>query len=164
MLKRTLFGLNALAFFAAAAAQEPISQAEGGESYDENAWIRVPFAERSRLFLEEGRDSEWADSMEEAIRAKVSELDRPLAEVVPAGVCALVSMCRVEMPSVRTESVECRATLCRIELHWPPGTTNPIIGQQLSFLYGIGIDHQGEIRTDDDGIRFQVEMFARRRT
>jgi hypothetical protein len=101
--------------------------------------------------------------MEQSIEEKVAEFDRPLEQVIGAEACVLVSMCQEEMPTVRLVSVECRETLCTIEMHWPPGTFRGIVGQQVSFLYGLGIDHQGEVYSDDDGSRYLVKLIARRR-
>lgn len=141
----------------------PEPQAEP-ESYDEEAWMRVSFEDREILFEQETRDAEWAEAMELAIEQKVAEFDRPLEEVVGAAACVPVTMCQEEIPTVELISAECRSTLCKIEMHWPPGTFRGIVGQQISFLYGLGIDHQGEGHSDDDGDRYLVELIARRRT
>jgi hypothetical protein len=131
--------------------------------YDAEAWMRVSFEDRERLFEQETRDADWAPAMEQSIEEKVAEFDRPLEQVIGAEACVLVSMCQEEMPTVRLVSVECRETLCTIEMHWPPGTFRGIVGQQVSFLYGLGIDHQGEVYSDDDGSRYLVKLIARRR-
>jgi hypothetical protein len=140
----------------------PEPQAEP-EVYDEEAWMPVSFEDREILFEQETRDAEWAQAMELAIEKRVAEFGRPLEEVVGAAACVLVTMCQEEMPTVILVSAECRSTLCKIEMHWPPGTFRGVVGQQISFLYGLGIDHQGEAYSDDDGSRYLVKLIARRR-
>lgn len=137
------------------------SQAEP-EIYDEEAWMRVPFEDRDLLYEQESRDVDWAQTMELAIEEKVAEFDRPLEEVVGAAACVLVTMCREGMPTVELVSAECRSTLCAIEMRWPPGTSRAVVGQQVSFLYGLGIDHQGEGSSDDDRRRYLVKLIVRR--
>lgn len=132
--------------------------------YDAEAWLRVSFEDRERRFAQEARDSEWAPTMEVAIREAVADLDRPLTELFPVEVCSRLPICQEEMPPVQLENVECRRTLCKIEMLWPTGTFRGIVGQQVSLLYGLGIDHQGETNSRDDGNRYSVELIARRRT
>jgi hypothetical protein len=93
--------------------------------YDAEAWMRVSFEDRERLFEQETRDADWAPAMDQSIEEKVAEFDRPLEQVT--------------------------------------GTFRGIVGQQVSFLYGLGIDHQGEVYSDDDGSRYLVKLIARRR-
>lgn len=146
---------------------EPDSRSEPQaerESYDEEAWMRVSFEDREILFEQESRDAEWAQAMELAIAEKVAEFDRPLEEVIGAAACFPVTMCQQDMPTVELISAECRSTLCKIEMHWPPGTFRGVVGQQVSFLHGLGIDHQGEVYSDDDGSRYLLKLIARRRT
>jgi hypothetical protein len=112
--------------------------------YDAEVWLRVPFEDRERLFEQETRDAEWAQAMELSIQEKVAEFDRPLEEVIGADACVYVFMCQLEMPEVELEFLECRRTLCKMKMHWPPMTHRAVIGQLVSFLYELGIDHQGE--------------------
>jgi hypothetical protein len=65
-------------------------------------------------------------------------------------------------PPVQLLGAECRSTLCKIEMHWPPNAGRPAIGQQLSYLYGLGIDHQGEYHGQEDGQRHLLVVIARR--
>lgn len=144
----------------------PIGQPLNMSAFEDEAayaWFKVPFEERERRFMNESRDSEWAFPMEHAIKEEVAEFDRPLVEVAGEAICSWLPLCEVEMPQVELAFVECRATLCKIEMNWPPGTSRSVIGQQLSFLYALGIDHQGEWHGDVDSRRYSVELIARRR-
>lgn len=144
--------------------RSPASEPQAEQDvYDAEAWLRVSFEDRERLFSREVRDSDWAPAMKQAIAQKVAEFDRPLEEVFGAAACRGLPMCQEEMPPVELESVECRRTLCRIEMEWPPDTSRAVIGQQVSFLYGLGVDHQGETKSRDDGDRYSMELIARRR-
>jgi hypothetical protein len=84
--------------------------------------------------------------MEEAISAEIAEWNSP---------------------SVQLATVECRESLCRIAMYRPPDAGLAAIGQQLSYLYKLGLDHQGE--TDDsyersgDQWRYRIILVARRR-
>ena len=134
------------------------------DAYDAELWQTVSFEERQLKFGREERDSEWAPAMEKAIEHKVAEFDRPLMEVLGEDICSDIPLCREKMPSVLLLSVECRRTVCKINLRWPSGTARSVIGQQVSFLYELGIDHQGEMYSLDDENQYLVELIARRRT
>src|SRR5690606_27241681 len=110
-----------MAAIGAAQAQEPIE-------YDADAWIAIPFAERASLFEQEARDADWAPTMERAIAEEVADFDRPMEERVPPGLCDRFPVCR-DMPPVQLVDADCRTTLCRIEMHWPPDATRAAVGQ-----------------------------------
>jgi len=125
-------------------------------------WFEVSLEDRTRLFSIESRDPKWAPAMERAIQEKVAQLDRPLTEVLGEGVCNS-PMCHEEMPPVHLAHVECRSSICNLELHWPPGTPRSIIGQQTSLLSQIGLDHQGWSASDHDKSRVRHKMYMRRK-
>ena len=106
------------------------------------AWFSVPFEERERLFSMESRETEWAEPMEQAIAEEVASWTNP---------------------PVRLVSAECRATLCRIDTSWPGNVGLQQTGQQLSYLWGLGLDHQGH--TSDSWVdrRYRWVVILRRR-
>jgi len=108
----------------------------------ESAWMDLPYAERDSRFQREGRDVAWATSMESAITQKIADWSRPPVQLV---------------------SAECRVTLCRISMFWPEDSSNGDRGQQLSTLYGLGIDHQGETRLLAEANGYLWTVIARRR-
>ena len=130
---------------------------------DDADWLDTSFDDRARLFDSETRDFDWAPNMERSIKEKVAELDRPLTEVFGEELCNRLPMCQKKMPSVHLAYLECRTTVCSIEMHWPPGTPRSIIGQQVSLLSELGVNHQGWSQGGDDGTRVQSKMFLLRR-
>jgi hypothetical protein len=111
-------------------------------SADEAAWMQVPFEERERRFQVKGRDLEWAPAMERAITEEIWAWDQP--PVLPL-------------------RVECRVTLCKIVMFWPPNPNMPDMGQQLSYLNRLGIDHQGETDGFEEANGYQWTVIARRK-
>ena len=120
-----------------------LAQAPGaGDAGADSAWLEVPFVERESRFAQEDRDPDWAPAMEQRIAEAVAGFDTPLVELVGA---------------------QCRETLCRIEIHWPRSPSMPAMGIELTDLYGLGIDHQGESSGREDGNRYLQVLIARRR-
>lgn len=132
-MRSTLFLL--IAVTSAVAAQDLVDTTESD-------WMSVPFEERERRFETEDRDLDWAPSMEQAIADEIAAWQRP---------------------PVRLVSAECRETLCKIDMHWPRNSGLPKIGGQLSRLYGLGIDHQGEFDGDYENNRYRLTAIAQRR-
>ena len=127
-------------FLTSSAAQDIEHNASVADA--ETDWMRVPFEERERLFRLERRDSAWAQQMEQAIAEKIATWTRPAVNLL---------------------SAECRETLCRISMLWPPDPNMPDMGQQLSSLYGLGIDHQGATDGNEQDDGYQWLVIARRR-
>jgi len=113
-----------------------------GETDAALPWIEVPFEERDRRFAAEIRNPEWASAMERAIAEEIASWHRPAVELLTA---------------------ECRETLCRIDTAWPRNVGLAETGQQLSYLYGLGIDHQGETLDLYESNRFRWVVIAQRR-
>ena len=135
----------------------------GHDDYEAEAWLDVSFEDRKSRFEQESRDDEWAPTMEQAIKAKVAELDRPLTDVFGEQVCRNLPMCDLDMPPVELISADCRTVLCSIQMRWPPGLSRGIIGQQIGLLYQLGIDHQGESNGYSDESGVVVDLITRRR-
>jgi hypothetical protein len=66
-------------------------------------------------------------------------------------------------PPVELVAAECRETLCKIDTSWPRSVGLAETGQQLSYLYKLDIDHQGETHSFYEGNRFRWVVILRRR-
>jgi hypothetical protein len=109
---------------------------------EEILWLRVSFDERQRRFQLENRDLEWAAPMERAISEEIgSWLD----------------------PPVQLLSAECRTTMCKIAMYWPPDPSMQAMGQQISYLRALGLDHQGPAHGVPEGNGYLDIVIARRR-
>jgi hypothetical protein len=128
----------------ALAAVSGIAAAQGltFESAEAEAWFKVPFEERVIQFSMESRDPDWAPLMEEAIAEEVARWGNPPVQLV---------------------SAECRESLCRIDTRWPRNVGLAETGQQLSYLYRLGLDHQGETDSSYEDNRFRWVVILRRR-
>lgn len=118
------------------------TSAEENLTADEAAWFKAGFDERQRRFQLEGRDLDWAESMERAIAEEIGSWDNPPVQLL---------------------SAECRVTMCRIATYWPPNPYLDQLGQQHSYISGLGLDPQGEGYGVDEGNGYLDVVIARRR-